>query len=324
MLSLFLLLFLGCTTLPVSEINSDGPPMPVEGESAEEGPKTPQKDPPLEGKAVPPALSAELLVQSAVSLLDEDHGPVIHQNTPWGLIHDLDKNGYADFLLLTLQNGNGAPVLSEDLMDPRRLFEDPPPHENFRVVIFYQHPNRVRKQYTIPLKNKLILQNFRFQEIHRGRDFPYTLSVSFRSTEGIEEEWISLHGRGISRFTVKQSLLQTSLVEDIDEDGYTDVVVHQRGFEDGSGHETFITWYRWNGRKFEVHETTNVVRNLKLFFAHTQKAILAEGWQDSFINRLEPQALEEFRSQGLGDGAVLSRFFYSPGGAGKFSEFAGD
>ena len=308
--SLALLCFVSCVSASPPPDTGMGGFREVRKEgSPRDRPESPLQDPPSEENSIlPQGLSSELLVKSAVSLLDEDYGPVIHQDAPWCLVHDLDKNGYADLLLLTLQSEKGAPVSSEGLMDSRRLFEDSSLRENFRVAIFYQYPDKVIKRYSIPLENKLILQDFRFQEIRRGQDFPYSLSVSFKSTEGTEEEWIILHGRGISRFTIEQNLSKESWVEDIDEDGFIDVVEYHKGFEDGSGYETFITWYRWNGREFKVNATTNVVRNLRLFFSQTEKAVIAEGWT-SLIPRLESSILEKLRSQGLDEKDIFNRFF---------------
>lgn len=311
LLSFIILLLLSCVTPDPSGASIGGADTPVEVYPSEDRPDVSSSDAPpaLDVAAAAPALTPELLVDSSVGLLTKGRIPVIHQGAPWGIIHDLDKNGYADYLLLTLHSDEGEFVDSGVLMDSRRLFQESLPYVDYGVAIFYQYPDGVIKRYTILLEDKLVLQDFRFQEIRRGRDFPFNLAVSFQTTEGTEEEWIILQGRGISRFTVEQTLSKNSLVGDIDGDDLMDVVVHQEGFEEGSGYETFITWYRWDGREFKVHDTTNVVRNLREFFKRVEETVLADGWYSCLSGCLDSEALAEFRSRGLENGELLNRFF---------------
>lgn len=258
----------------------------------------------------PPALTRDLLVQSALEKLPPELTPVVQNSEPWGIFHDLDKNGYTDYLLLVLENvENPDHARSDYLQDSLRLFDENSSYLRFGVTIFYQYPDDVVNRYNIFLGNKMVLQDFFFQEIRLGRDFPYTVAVSFQNLEGTEEEWIILQGRGISRFTLDYTLSKTSRIGDIDGDGLVDILVYQQGFEEGRGFETFITWFRWNGREFIPHNRTNVMRNLREFFSAAEEKIPSLGWSRCLDQCLDSSQLAELRNEGKDEEEILALFF---------------
>ena len=258
----------------------------------------------------PPALTRDLLVQTALEKLPPDLTPVLKDSGPWGIFHDLDKNGYTDYLLLVLEEEENPEHAHTDyLQDSLRLFDEDSSYLKFGVAIFYQYPEAVINRYNILLGNKLVLQDFYFQEIRLGRDFPYTVAVTFQTLEGTEEEWIILQGRGISRFTLDYTLSKTSRIGDIDGDGLVDILVYQQGFEEGRGFETFITWFRWNGKNFVPHNRTNVMRNLRDFFTSAEEKIPSLGWERCFDQCLDSSQLADLRQAGRGGEEILSRFF---------------
>jgi hypothetical protein len=258
----------------------------------------------------PPALTKDLLVKTALAELPPDMAPVLRDSGPWGIFHDLDKNGYTDYLLLVLEGVENPEHTHVDyLQDSLRLFDEDSSYLKFAVAIFYQYPDDVINRYNIFLGNKLVLQDFFFQEIRLGRDFPYTVAVTFQTLEGTEDEWIILQGRGISRFTLDYTLSKTSRIGDIDGDGLVDILVYQQGFEEGRGFETFITWFRWNGKDFVPHNRTNVMRNLRDFFTAAEEKIPSLGWERCFDRCLDLSQLADLRKAGKGGEEILSRFF---------------
>ena len=263
-----------------------------------------------EEEAPPPALTRGLLVDTALDRLPPGLTPVFKDDQPWGLFHDLDKNGYTDYLLLVLEEEvDPGQAQSGYLQDSLRLFDEDSPYRPFGLVIFYQYPEDVISRYHISLGKKLVLRDFVFQEIRLGRDFPYTVVVSFQTLEGTEAEWVTLQGRGISRLSLDYTLSKTSRIGDVDGDGWVDILVFQQGFEEGRGYETFISWLRWNGEEYAPHNRTNVMRNLRDFFTAAEEKIPVLGWEHCFDQRLEVSQLSELRSAGKAGEEILSRFF---------------
>ena len=87
------------------------------------------------------------------------------------------------------------------------------------------------------------------------------------------------------------------------------MVLHQQGFEEGRGYETFLIWYKWNGRDFEEYRSTNVVRNLNRFLDTAEEQLVSGQWA-VFIETVLPDTREHaLRQQGLENYEILARIF---------------
>ena len=243
---------------------------------------------------------------------------------PMLIVHDLDKNGYNDALVVAVESsgeGTDEEYTLEELSRSARLFQSGRQYSNFLLLIFYQYSGEVILRYTVPVSKQLVFTGVEQVEIKRGSDFPYALLFSFRTKSGIERELVILSGYGITRFTIRENLSEITLIEDIDEDGYQDIVVHEQGFEEGTGFETFLTWYKWNLREFTVYRTTNIVRNLRQFFLVCSEYLRAGEISDFLEYSLDPRVLSGLRKQGLSDSDILMRIFTLAGEATDINGF---
>ena len=120
-------------------------------------------------------------------------------------------------------------------------------------------------------------------QINRTRPFPSVIVVKFQTQEGEEQEWLIFNGKSmlpISRLSLTETFSSKLLVEDIDGDGNLDIIVEEKGSEEGIGMETFLTWYRWNGWSFGEYATANVVRSLRKFLTEIRDYILKKDWRN--------------------------------------------
>jgi hypothetical protein len=106
-------------------------------------------------------------------------------------------------------------------------------------------------------------------------------------------------------------------VEDIDGDRVLDIVVSERGIEEGVGYETILTWYRWDGRRFARWNVVNVVRNLRLFLADSRRLLLERDWRSLVLHGFDPEQVHSLRKQRLGNADIVLK------GLGLESFFAG-
>ncbi|MEM5947160.1 hypothetical protein WKV44_01230 [Spirochaetia bacterium 38H-sp] len=73
-------------------------------------------------------------------------------------------------------------------------------------------------------------------------------------------------------------------IEDYNDDNIPDILVRENLFEQGTGKETFLYLYKWNGHDFEISHSLAVVRSLNNFFYQTVSE-LQRGDLESFYNR---------------------------------------
>ena len=257
-------------------------------------------------------MTEDVFYSQIISLVSGDQTYVRRSGLPMGIVHDLDKNGYKDFLLLTVKrNGfeNREFIDEDDLGDSGRLFYERKEYFHYSILIFYQYPGEIVLRYTVPLSRQLVLNDFRVQEIRRSRDFPFGVSVSFKTLGGTREEWVILYGQGISTFMLEETLSVIPVVDDIDNDGFIDIVIHQQAAEEGIGYETFLTWYKWNGSGFIEEKSSNIVRNLRKFLTGMADIFLS-GEKEAFLDFvLFPETREKLSREGMSLKEIFSLLF---------------
>ncbi|MBI9103177.1 MAG: hypothetical protein JEY99_12240 [Spirochaetales bacterium] len=276
--------------------------------------------------SVPAPFSGRELRRRAIALVPEILIHLNENNSPLGISHDLDKNGYEDFIMPVVEASQIDPLIergaaggidAEILKDPVRLFYERKEYISYSLLIFYQYPGKVVLRYSIPISRQLVFTGFRTQEIKVGRDFPFAVSTSFKTQGGTRQEWVILNGQGISRFAIQETLSVIPVVDDIDGDGIIDVVVHEQAAEEGIGYETFLTWYKWNGEEFIESRSTNIVRNLRTFFSGMAETLLS-GDRRAFLDYvLLPDTEDEYTRKGASQSEIFEELFLPAEGGGE-------
>jgi hypothetical protein len=88
-----------------------------------------------------------------------------------------------------------------------------------------------------------------------------------------------------------------ALVQDIDDSGMFDLLLFEDIFEESSGYETYITWYRWDGQSFGKYESTNIIRKLRGFFESSRRMLLSRNWKRFFDYALTQQDMDALRGE---------------------------
>ncbi len=232
------------------------------------------------GIAPTKSLSDAQAIRSAVLKLPFGCRPVTRGGAPMAFFRDLDGNGLKDILLLTVMTQSQEKSSFLFLSDFRRLFDSEQEEFDFKLQVFFRSDRDVELGASIDLGRKRGCAAFEEVPYLGATGTPYGLSVQFPTIEGREHVWI-LFSRKDSHalFTFNEKTGTKAFVRDLDNDGRTDLLVFEDVFEDSSGHETYITWYRWDGATYRKFRTTNLVRNLRTFLQASKELIVSEKWK---------------------------------------------
>jgi len=223
---------------------------------------------------------------------------------PVTVFHDLDGNGIEDILMLLLKYDESAEDIPEDsvrnrcisssgISDMARLFSEKSKPHPYYLLVFQRTPAEISRMYMIPLGSWYVYDRMYGFILDKKDALPYCLNVDFQTHEGQESQWIIFPDPGrYTTFSLKNSISVNSEIRDMDKDGVIDVLEWRRVFEEGTGYETFLTWYKWNGKDYEQKGTTNVVRNLNRFLQKAGYLLSSGKWDQALQQVLSP---EQFR-----------------------------
>lgn len=312
----FTLLF-SCSSVSEIKTEDTGVPVPVPVISKENkqitGEQRNPKSAPEEKAPAPAELSAEEMENQILESIPPSFIPVVKKNGHINIIyHDLDRNGYKDAFLLVVKKQKGIKADMESLSDISRLAEKDNVMIDYFLSVFLQINGNMISMYRIPIGSRLILESFSPLYVKTGNHYPFGLNIAFLNEKGTEEEWIIFSS--YNRFSFFNAVNDTSSsyeFSDIDRDGFKDVVEWKHGLEEGTGYETYLTWYKWNGKEFREHASTNVVRNLNKFLEDSSSEILNSKWKTFFINRLSDSDYTAAEDSHLGNIVIFNRIFKS-------------
>lgn len=230
------------------------------------------------------------LVNRALAASPASTRAVTSAGRPVALIRDIDLDGHEDVFLLTIEGA--AAVEWSSLQNPSRLFSSETDAHSFFLEAFLGSEDGPHLLGSFPMGRKTVLDTFELRQIMVDAPTPVAIVIRFEEIQGAEERWTIVTEDGeVSFLALYESPRMSFRYEDINGDGRNDIVISQQGFEAGTGFETFITWYNWNGRDYVVHRATNVVRNLNRFFAEV-RGLVAQSRTDELIDLAFRQAEE--------------------------------
>ncbi len=302
--SFFLILVLfSCTTVPEIQYKPVSEPavspQVQQNDAHDTAPEVkaePVKTPEKENR--PPQLTAAEMENQILNTIPDSFLPVVKKDGHIKIIyHDLDRNGYNDAFFLVIKKQNGLSGDFQSLSDISRLANKDTVMVDYFLSVFLQINSRMISMYRIPIGSRLILDSISPLFIKKNSPYPFGLKIRFLSERGIDEEWIlfSSYNRFSFFSTEKDTSVSYEFV-DIDNDSFIDIIEWRNGLEEGTGYETYMTWYKWNGREYREKAATNVVRNLNKFLKDSSNEIMNGEWEVFFKNRLsekDSRAVEE-------------------------------
>jgi len=199
------------------------------------------------------------------------------------IYRDLDQNGYKDAFFLVVKNRENLNSSFNDLSDVSYLISNKRQPVDFFLAVYLQLKGTMISMYRIPVGSSIVINDFSILKIKKGSVMPLGINISFQTVKGMNSELIifSTYNK-FSLFSMSENISSHSNFSDIDRDSIIDIIDWEDGLEEGTGYETYLTWYKWNGKEFREYLSTNVVRNLNKFLEQS-RLYLSFGQMDDFF-----------------------------------------
>ncbi len=295
---------------------------------------SPPASPPAEGRLAvgpdrpePPALTVTEARRQLPSIVPPDLLPLAADGRTLLQLVDLNQDGEPEGFALAVAREAGAagaagaaaaasgaePAGSADtavLSDYARLFAEGTPPVDYQLLVLGSRKGRLYLARAVPLGAWQVFEQFRAFPLAPSRPAPVAVSVSFQTPEGSEEKLLLFREAGAApscTLDLKKTSSTQARLRDIDHDGVLDLLVQERGMEEGTGYETFLTWYRWNGRCLVEQRTLNVVRNLNAFLQQVRELLVAADYPRLAHWALDPRQVRALEARGLDPQAIVFR-----------------
>lgn len=211
------------------------------------------------------------LIEELKTRLPEGFFPVYKDNKPVAFIPFKEK--YAAVFLCTKDR-----KLSYELLSAKNRIYDTEDNISF-FVMWLENNNPVHRinlgQYPVlyGMKEKIITKD--------AKMYIFSFLTSKKKIDAI----VSISQKAPPTVNFFDTNPQKSTdIDDYNNDGIPDILVRENLFEQGTGKETFLYLYKWNGHDFEISHSLAILRSLNNFFYQTTVE-LQRGDVESFYNR---------------------------------------
>ena len=279
------------------------PSEPETGEGTEsaapETENTLSESPPLTRKQIETSIEAS--VRSGFQ-------PVLKDGRMYGAVYDLYGNGLQDYFILFAEAGElGTDFAS--LSDISRIYNPDVVPLTFYIQGFLQERSRMVPGKRVDLGKRVVAGELTFLPLSKYGRLPFALIIDFINAEKVEQEWIIYGSREITRFTIDETPSVETIIRDLDDDGLIDIILRENVLEEGVGSETFLTWYRWDGKGMAEYRTTNIVHNIQEFIETCSSTMVNREWNIFLQHALPWDTLRTLEAGGLNQSVILDRIF---------------
>ncbi len=176
------------------------------------------------------------------------------------------------FCLVLSVSGSENPAYS-DLTELSHLYNNVSPEE-YLLTCFQWYRGDLFFAYTVKLGTFPVIENFKAEPFGQNAESaPMAVLVDFLSGEGGVSYFVFCSALKGSSLKIRRNSASFAQRKDLDTDGIDDVLLYEAAFEEGTGKETFISWYRWDGRSLSSYKTVNIVRNLNSFLKESAASL---------------------------------------------------
>jgi hypothetical protein len=243
-----------------------------------------------------PQLSDKNIEDIIINTLPGSFLPVTNDNGSIKILYqDLDQNGFKDAFFLVVKNKENVVADFTNLSDVSQLLKENRKSVDFFLAVYLQLQGSMISMYRIPIGSGIVISDFSILSIKKGKIIPLGINISFQTAKGMNSEWIVFSSYNkFSLFSMRENISTNNNIVDIDNDNIIDIVEWEDGLEEGTGYETYLTWYRWNGREFREYQSTNIVRNLNGFLEQSRLYLSFEQMHDFFRYSLSTIDYKEY------------------------------
>jgi hypothetical protein len=256
----------------------------------------------------PPEIGYYEAVRQISRLYPEGLQPLTVRGRIAIILHDLDNDQHPECLSLGVPSQGIDSREMNRLVDSSRLFQEDNKPVPFSLLVFVNNKGNFRRLEILDLGEHVVFEYLRERPLYTNRSLPVIITASFQTVEGREVELLVFDNAGGSpryRHTLVETLSTQYRLEDIDGNGMIDLFVKEKAIEEGTGFETFLTWYRWNGRDFVEYRSKNVVRNLNAFLESATETLLTGELREIVSFLLDPASVRTLKRNGWSDHKIL-------------------
>ena len=222
---------------------------------------------------------------------------------------DLGNNGESEFYFL-YAFGESAEESDESFLADKRNFIDESLSEKYLLAVYKPVSGQLSLTDIIPLKFRPLLKNFSVNSLSDD-SMQRAVSVSFTGEDGISDNFITVSKNGkYSVFSMNNTLTEFNRIEDIDSDGFLEVLRYENLFEEGLGYETFITRFELTDSGFSSAGSLSIVRNLKKFLAVAEKTLESKNIEVFLKQSVPEKKLAELKGRNLSGRSIIRKIFY--------------
>ncbi len=309
---------------PVRDIPNNGQEgLRVDGGAAELENVAVEKESPVvkveSDSASPPPLSDLEIEKIILETTPDSFAPVLTDNGRIMIIYrDLDQNGYRDAFFLVVKNRENLDSEFDSLSDVSILLKNDSEPVDFFLSVYLQLQGGMVSMFRIPVGSSVVLSDFSVVTIEEDAELPLGINISFQTVKGTDREWIIFSSYNkFSLFSMTENISEYSYSYDIDGDKIIDIVDWEDGLEEGTGYETYLTWYKWNGREYREYLSTNIVRNLNGFLEQARLYLSFDQLEQFFIHSLSTDDYSKFKESGANYSEWLDLVFRPVPGSGS-------
>lgn len=249
------------------------------------------------------------LLDKGITWKDSLFFPVHRRGKIRFIEEDLGNNGESEFYFL-YAFGESAEESEESFLADKRNFIDESLSEKYLLAVYKPVSGQLSLTDIIPLKYRHLLKNFSVYSLSddsRQR----AVSVSFTGEDGISDNFITVSKNGkYSVFSMNNTLTEFNRIEDIDSDGFLEVLRYENLFEEGLGYETFITRFELTDSGFSSAGSLSIVRNLKKFLAVAEKTLESKNIEVFLKQSVPEKKLAELKGRNLSGRSIIRKIFY--------------
>jgi hypothetical protein len=235
-----------------------------------------------------------------INTLPSSFLPVTNDNGSIKIIYnDLDQNGYRDAFFLLVKDRENLDANFSSLSDISQLIKNKRPKVDFFLALYMQLKGGMISMFRIPIGSSPVITEFLSVAIKEGETLPFGINILFQTLKDAHREWIIFSSYNkFSLFSMTDNISAFSVISDIDNDSIIDIVDWEDGLEEGTGYETYLTWYKWNGKEYREYRSTNIVRNLNGFLEQARLYLSFNQIDEFFRSSLNAKDLKKFINSG--------------------------
>lgn len=236
---------------------------------------------------------------------------ITNNNSFLYIVHDFTSDGIDEICVLGIESENPENARIEFLSDSSRLYATKMEVFPFYLYIFSIKQGVLQKLEKLKLGEQTVYESMTKFSLHKEKSDPAVITISFYTREGSVQQWLVFKRPRvlpISQLLLLDTFSSKALVEDINADGVIDIVLFERGMEEGIGYETFLTWKKWNGKGFVDYKTSNIVRNLNNFLLKIKELSLDGDISTLISYSFDPEERKKMEKKGLTEQEILFRF----------------